>query len=201
MPITDYGFYFKMRGRKLIEKENMVDRIREKINNLIEEFTQYPNKYLTEEDVRCNLVIRLAEIPGLNDLQDTRDNSKSTPIHTEVRWYGSTGKLKWRSDIVIINVETLVVKNKPFHLPSKGYGFLQPLAIIEIKLRRTNGQGNNAFMEEIKKDIHKLKEIKNEVEGSYPCFLIILDKKAKIDYATPRVDNGISRLFSQKCGK
>mgnify|MGYP001170996616 FL=1 len=69
----------------MIEKENMVVQIKEKINSLIEEFRQYPNKYLTEEDVRCNLIIRLAEIPGLNELQDTHDNSKSTPIHTEVR--------------------------------------------------------------------------------------------------------------------
>lgn len=119
----------------MIEKENMVGRIREKINNLIEELRQYPNKYLTEEDVRCNLVIKLAEIPELNDLQDTRDNSKSTTIHTEVRWYGQSKRLKWLSDIVIINVKTLEVKNKQFLLPSKGYGFLEPIAIIEIKPR------------------------------------------------------------------
>jgi len=179
----------------LIEKENVVVQIKEKINSLIEEFKQYPNKYLTEEDVRCNLIIRLAEIPGLNEMQDTHDNSKSTPIHTEVRWYGQSKGLKWRSDIVVIDVDTLEVKNRPFHLPSKGYGFLEPMAIIEIKLRRTNGQGDDKFMNDIEKDICKLKEIKKEVEGDYPCFLIILDKKIDISQSVPRGDNGLSIYY------
>lgn len=179
----------------MIGREDMFLQIREKINSLIDDFRLYPNKYLTEEDARCNLVIRLAEIPGFNNPQDTHDNSKSTPIHTEVRWYGKSKRLKWRSDIVIIDVGTLEVKKKPFHLLSKGYSFLEPIAIIEIKLRRTNGQGNDKFRKDIEKDIFKLKEIKEEVEGNYPCFLIILDKKIDIGHYLPHNDNGLTIYY------
>jgi len=92
-------------------------------------------------------------------------------------------------------VGTLEVKKKPFHLLSKGYSFLEPMAIIEIKLRRTNGQGDNSFIEGIKKDIRKIKEIKEKVYGNYPCFLIILDKKIDISQSVPRGDNGLTIYY------
>ncbi|HPA49856.1 MAG TPA: hypothetical protein PLO36_06960 [Methanofastidiosum sp.] len=50
-------------------------------------------------------------------------------------------------------------------------------------------------MNEIEKDICKLKEIKEEVEGDYPCFLIILDKKIDISQYIPRGDNGLTIYY------
>lgn len=151
------------------------------IKNLIDDFKRYPDKYLTESDVRCVLVNELMKIPEFNEIQNTEDNSKSISVHTEVRWYGQSGKLKWRSDIVIIDVSTLKVKSGLFKLPSKGFSFNQPKAIIEIKLRRINGESNNVFMAKIKEDVEKLKKIKSEVDGDYFCCLIVLDKKENIN--------------------
>ena len=87
------------------------------ILNLIEDFKSYPDKYLTESDVKCALVSELMKIPEFNRLYATEDGSKSIPIHSEVRWYGQSGRLKWRSDIVIIDVGTLRVKNGIFKIP------------------------------------------------------------------------------------
>ncbi|MBP7795709.1 MAG: hypothetical protein KA059_02900 [Elusimicrobiales bacterium] len=173
----------------------MIDLINEKINNLLENFRQYPDKYLTESDVRCALVNELTEITELGRLQDTQDGSKSVPIHTEVRWYGQSGQLKWRSDIVILDVRTLIVKNKLFRLPSKGYGFNEPKAIIEIKLRRVNGESKSTFIKKINKDIDRLKKIKHEIPGDYFCYLIILDKREDINRDILREQNNINVYY------
>ena len=88
---------------------------------LLQDFEKYPDKYLTEEDVRGFLVSNLLKHSEFNALQDTSDNSKSISLHSEVRWYGYSGKLKYRSDIVIIDVASLKAKDGMFKLPSKGY--------------------------------------------------------------------------------
>jgi len=177
----------------------MRNSIKEKISDLLEDFKQYPDKYLTESDVRCALVSKLSEIPDLNELQDTKDGSKSIPIHTEVRWYGQSGTLKWRSDIVIIDVSTLEVKNKPFKLPSKGYGFNIPKVIIEIKFRRINGDSNSVFIKKINKDIEKLNKIKEEITGDYFCCLVILDKKDDINKDIPNGDGNLFINYKYAC--
>lgn len=156
------------------------DKIEIAINKIMGDFEEYPDRYLTESDVRCVLVNELMSIPELNRIQDTRDNSESIPLHTEVRWYGQSGKLRWRSDIVIIDVNTLKVKNDVFKLPSKGFSFNNPIAIIEIKFRRRNGKANSAFILDIKRDVDKLKGIKREIPGTYFCGLVIFDKKEDI---------------------
>jgi len=157
------------------------EKIQQEINNLIKDFQEYSDKYLTEDDVRCFLVEKLMKHKEFSKPQSTSDNSQSVPLHTEVRWYGNSGKLKWRSDIVIIDVASLKVKDGMFKISSKGYSFNKPLAIIEIKLRRINGCSDDGFFKKIKKDINKLKKIKKEVQGDYFCCLVILDKRGNIE--------------------
>jgi len=181
-----------------MQEINMIDSIKEKINNLLKDFERYPDKYLTESDVQCDLVSKLKDIDGLNQLYNTKDQSKSAPIHTEIRWYGQSGKLKFRSDIVILDINTLRVKEKFFRLPSKGYIFNEPKAIIEIKFRRINGESDNKFIQKINEDIDRMKKIREEVHGNYHCCLIILDKKADISQNIPRNDNNIDIYYSCK---
>jgi hypothetical protein len=160
---------------------NTKNNIESAIRVLINDFKRNPNKYLTENDVRCVLVNKLIKIREFNELQSTEDGSRSIPIHTEVRWYGQYGKLKYRSDIVIVDVSTLRVRDGVIKLPSKGYGFNKPKAIIEIKFRRINGESSNEFIKKINKDINKLNRIKEQIEGDYFCCLVILDKKENIE--------------------
>jgi len=160
--------------------ENIKNIITVEIQNIAQDFKQYPDKYLTENDVRSFLVAKLLKHPEFSEPQKTGDCSISIPVHTEVRWYGNSGKLRWRSDIVVIDVASLRTKEGFFSIPSKGYAFNKPLAIIEVKLRRKNGGSDNDFIKRIKSDFEKLKEIKNEVDGDYLCILIALDKKSNI---------------------
>jgi len=160
--------------------DKMKREITQSIKCLINDFECYPDKYLTESDVRCFLFKRLVEFQEFIQIRPTEDGSFSIPLHTEVRWYGNSGKLKWRSDIVVVDVSSLRVKNNMFRLPSKGYGFNKPLAIIEIKLRRVKGPSDNIFIKKVREDIKKLNSIIREVPGNYSCYLIVLDKKNDI---------------------
>lgn len=152
------------------------------INLLINSFKNDPDIYLTEEDIRCHLFLGLSKLNVNKMLFNTRDGSKSTRVHTEIRWYGKLGKLKYRSDIVILEPTDLITRNGGnLKLPSKGFGFNTFRAIIEIKLRRVNGKSDNSFIGNIETDILKLKQIEKETQSSNSCtpFLAILifDKK------------------------
>jgi len=165
-----------------------------KIQMLLEEFKKYPEKFLTEEDVRAYLYHLL--LKDFGDLKDTKDGSKSIPLHTEIRWYGESGKLKSRSDIVILDVSTLKTKDSlSFKLPSKGYSFNFPKIIIEIKLRRRNGSSNKSFKESVKKDRKKLIELGQEFNNNFLSYLIIFDKKNKNCIQTEN-DNNHKEYYS-----
>ena len=136
--------------------------------------------FLTEDDVRCRLFESLHK--SLKDYQDVS-------VHSEIRWYGENHKLKYRSDIVIIDNNGLrtchsdvASQNEIFLIDSKGYCFKEYYTIIEIKLRRPNNKNSDLMYEEtyIKKDISKLREIKETIGGlemNKKYFVLVFDKK------------------------
>lgn len=157
--------------------------IQEDIRRVMTSFFDYPWKskdFLTEDDLRCRLYQKLQMI-----VRGRRDAS----VHSEVRWYGDrgieNGKLKYRSDIVIIcNSDLRDVELSGFKLPSKGYGFNKYYCIIEIKLRRTNDKNtDNAYDDIVNKDVRKLNEIKERASGdginSKSYYAIVFDKRRK----------------------
>lgn len=166
------------------------------IDRLIEDFTNYPNKYLTEDDVRIHLCHFLMKDFG--GIEPTKDNDCSISLHTEIRWWGDE-HLKYRSDIVLIDVsDTKVTKKKMLELkshPNKGYVVNKIKGVIEIKFRRNKGISDNQFFKNIKKDYDKLKEIKNMLStggGNQNTFysLIALDKKQNMENMENRL-NGL----------
>lgn len=167
-----------------MKKNNMTENkaIKKAIQSLINDFSNYPNKYLTEDDVRihlCHLLMR-----DFEKIETTADNSYSISLHTEIRWWGDK-YLKYRSDIVLLDVSDMqVTKKKILELkehPQKGYAADKIKGVIEIKLRRNYGVSDNKFLELIQKDCEKLKEIKKMLsgDGNQNTFygLIALDKR------------------------
>ncbi len=155
------------------------DKVERNICHLIEEFRRYPEKFLTEEDARSYLYSLLFNDFG--QIETCEDATISIPLHCEVRWYGK-GKLKLRSDIVLIDVSTLRTTETPFfRLPSKGYGFNKPRAIIEIKLRRRGRTSDNKFLRSISDDRQKLLDIRSQIEAEFVSYLIVLDKKKDLE--------------------
>ncbi len=166
--------------------ENEVKQIVEKsILEIIEEFNSNPDVFLTEEDVRCHLVAKLLQNKQLSTLADTADGSKSIPIHTEVRWYGASGKLRYRSDIVLLKTNSLKTK-RSFHLPTKGYSFDEFYSIIEVKLRRIRPRSDKKYLTLIKEDFERLQALIEDTPGVNATFhLICFDKKSDL---SPNLD-------------
>jgi hypothetical protein len=144
---------------------------------------------LTEDDVRCKLY---------NELDGIKNNEASW--HSEVRWYGDDrgGRLKYRSDLVCVHKEDLRTRNGQFKLPSKGYAFDKFYALIEIKLRRPNGDSDLAWKEKITADLRKNKNIQGRVDNCLnPIFLVLaLDKKSDISNSLPSTDDLIYKFIS-----
>ena len=70
-------------------------------------------------------------------------------------------------------------------MPSKGYGFNIPKGIIELKLRRPNGESQPRFLRKIRDDLDKLNVLKrvfHDAQGRYQTefWMVILDKKARL---------------------
>lgn len=154
------------------------------ISMVVDMFRRSPNVFLTEEDVRFHICHYL--LPHFGRETGTADDDRSISLHSEVRWYGRDGNLALRSDVVLIDVSELRVL-RYLTMPSKGYGFNIPKAIIEIKLRRPNGESNRAFRDRIAEDIRKMRKLQRAVcnaTGSHNCttrfWLIAFDKKSQL---------------------
>lgn len=167
------------------------------IQSLIDDFSKYPNKYLTEDDVRIHLCHLLMK--NFSKIESTKDDDRSISLHAEIRWWGKK-HLKYRSDIVLLDVADMqVTKHKILELkdhPTKGYAANKIKGVIEIKFRRNQGDSNNAFLTKIKKDYEKLREIKNmlSIEGyNQNTFysLIVLDKKQNMENRLNDLSDGI----------
>lgn len=168
--------------------------IREAVERAIKrvelKFNHHSHIFLTEDDLRCNLFSELLKEDVLSSVQRTQDQSCSIPIHSEVRWYGENGKLKTRSDLVILDVAKLKTSNNDFlRLSSKGYGFRGSVVVIELKLRRPNGPSDNALKNAIMNDIKKMKELQESLSDQALFHLIIFDKKNCINITNPHERN------------
>ena len=164
---------------------NVAEKVDSSIQWLVRDFSQTPNKYLTEDDVRMHLCSRLIEHFG--SVIRTQDGDESIPLHSEVRWWGPDGR-KDRTDIVIFDVSGLSVTKdvvgglfKFGQIPKKGYASNTPLAAIELKFRRNDGASDKAFIASVKADIHKLKGLHTMMNEVYSkdlvCRVAALDKK------------------------
>jgi len=157
----------------------MPNEITQIINETLEEFLNEADyrDFLTEDDLRAHLFCKLKL--ALN-------NHPKASVHAEIRWYGDrreqgAQQLRYRSDIVVIDSRTLdnpTIQN--FIVPSKGYGFHNYYAIIELKLRRPNNrESDERYHRKIDNDIQKLYEIRNQTStDNEPVYWVILiDKK------------------------
>jgi hypothetical protein len=162
-----------------IMTEQEIHNVDSSIARIISKFSRVPNIFLTEDDLRVQLCSNLLQYFGMEEV--TRDGDSSISLHSEVRWYGN-GDLKLRSDIVLVDVSNLDVLRYA-KMPSKGYGFNTPKAIIEIKFRRPNGESQPSFLKKIQDDLNKLNRLKKlfydaRKHEQTQFWMLILDKKS-----------------------
>jgi len=142
-------------------------------------FKSSPHLFLTEEDVRCFLFQLLIKRTGFGKYEN---GSLTSPVHSEVRWYGKEQNMHKRSDIVVLDVTDLRVTSEGFPLPSKGFGFNNFYAAIEIKLRRQGGECDNVWLRKLQKDLDTLRSLKTAVSNRYVPLLMLIafDRKKNI---------------------
>jgi hypothetical protein len=174
------------------------------IKAVVIKFQRSPNIFLTEEDLRNHLCNELLKHFGTEET--TQDGDKSISLHCEVRWYGR-GTLKIRSDIVLVDVSNLKVLRYT-KMPTKGYRFNIPKGIIELKLRRPNGESDSVFKRKIQADINKLKRLKGIFFAARgidqtKLWLVVLDKKSKLSDPIYAREDGVevTYQFSNKIGR
>lgn len=168
-----------LQGMKMTEADRQ--HIEESISAVRNAFLRAQNVLLTEEDLRMHLCHRL--ITRFGTEETTNDGDRSISLHMEVRWYGD-GNMKTRSDIVLVDVSNLDVRRHA-SLPSKGYGFNIPKAIIELKFRRPNGDCTGTFLRKIEHDLAKLQELigvfrTTQGQSKVEFGMVVFDNKANI---------------------
>jgi hypothetical protein len=180
--------------QELAEKRRLV---RNSIDEVKKKFEEYPNIFLTEEDLRSHLFAELLK-NGFSQTKPTSDNSHSIDLHSEVRWYGNGDKkMKCRSDIVVIDVSKLKVRgSRSYTLPSKGYEFHGFFTVIETKLRRINGESDAALLERIGEDIKKVRAISRKVSPVFDGQIVIFDKKKDVRNEVPANKENIEITYS-----
>lgn len=161
------------------------------LRRAVDVFHSCPDIFLTEEDVRCYLFSKLISDPILSLEGFTLDGSQSIPVHAEIRWYGARGKMRDRSDLVVIDPTDLVTYSSPVikivesHMASKGFAFNKFWAIIEVKLRRRNGKSDNQWLKDIHAEMNRLARLKHEALQFNPhhaqYWAVFFDKKDNVE--------------------
>jgi len=177
-----------------LSEEDFKRRVLDAIDELKTLFKVNPHLFLTEEDVRCFLFQLLISKIGLYKYSN---GSLTSPIHSEVRWYGKEQNLHKRSDIVVLDVSDLRITSEGFPLPSKGYGFNNFYAALEIKLRRKGGECDGVWLKKLEKDLDTLNTLKTAIANRYNPLLILIafDRKANIAQKITTLPNGIPTVY------
>lgn len=157
--------------------------IDEATKELCYEFKKNPDIFLTESDVKAFLYHLLITKSPLCNLTPTLSGTKTHSVHTEIRFYGNSGRLKYLSDIVVLDPSDLSTKSGgSVKISSKGFSFDDYHAIIEIKLQRTTCKKN--LIRELDDDIEKIKRIVKESTKPNPSstelYFLYLDRKDDI---------------------
>lgn len=175
-------------------EEQYKSLINDAISELSQLFRVNPHLFLTEEDVRCVLFQLL--VARLKFVRRS-DGSLSSPVHAEVRWYGKEQNMHKRSDIVVLDTTDLRVTAEGFPLPSKGYGFNNFYAAIEIKLRRVGGESDGVWLGKLKKDADTLLSLRKEVVNVYePSLLLVaFDRKTNIAEKVRQANFGVNVVY------
>lgn len=157
-------------------------------------FKSSPHIFLTEDDVRCVLYHLLVSRIGFKRLSNGETMS---PVHAEVRWYGKRKNLRKRSDLVVLDPTDIRVTSEGFPLPSKGFGFNNFYAAIELKLRRKGGDSDKVWLNKLKKDANALLSLLSEINNAYSPLLVLIafDRKSNISGIMEQAQFGVDTVY------
>ena len=140
-----------------------VQSIEAAIDDLAREFGQAPGLLLTEEDLRCQLMARFAQIGDLGSPAPSADDGVlATAIHADVSWFDEKNQLRLRPDITVTDPKHLSIQRamqEGIPLPHKGFHFTGNSVLLELKFYRGRDGIRPTALPAIRKDIEKLERL------------------------------------------
>lgn len=145
------------------------------------DFENNPFNFLSEDDVKCHLFMKLFKEFKFSKLKKTEDDQSISPLHSEVRYFNEQGKLLFQVDISAIDPQYANVYSKRVKegrkrpMLAKRYEFDKSHFSIEIKLNK--GVWSKNYTYKIwEKDLQKLRDIKSRNSTMF-CFSLLLDRR------------------------
>lgn len=156
-------------------------RVEHCIFQVMNEFSENPELFLTESDLKCRLFWALNSDAVFSRIEPTQDQTERTNyVHSETAYF-VMGKLnKRRVDITVVKPSNysfdLGEVATRYIIDRKGYSFDEPSIGIELKLnKRKTKSSMTRELRNVLDDLTLLKETRTEST----FYLVFLDKKAK----------------------
>lgn len=142
-----------------------------KVSELEQEYQESKGLILTEDDLKCHLFSKLNSL--VNGSFETMDSGiRTSPLHSELKFFDEDGELKLRPDLCIIEPNelsilhsvNLTVDSQGFRYEStsgKEFEFSGNAIIIELKFCKNKRGINRGHIRTYEKDIEKIKRLQN----------------------------------------
>lgn len=139
--------------------DQLISEVKTKISEVADEYALSPGIILSEDDLKCHIFSKL--VPLLNHRTPTSDDRVfASPLHTEIKFLDSSGRLSLRPDITIIDPINLTIKkSRGIDLSRKGFVFWGSSLIIEIKFCKAKSGISKKHIESYNADCQKMLEI------------------------------------------
>lgn len=153
----------------IITNESLLE-IEEIVQEIYQLWTHNPGYILTESDLQCILFAKLSESQSFSGFHSMREGEMNGHrVHSEVSWYDNNRRLKYRTDITVLDTAKMSIHQGPeqdnFKLPSKGFYFDGQAIIFELKFNRNRGALSSKFQEELLKDKNNILNIIEKFAG------------------------------------
>lgn len=176
----------------MIYDQLIISNINSIIKIIESEYQNCQGLILTEDDLKCILFMKL--YPHFNNCQKTMDDGiNGSSVHSEISFFDSSGVLKYRPDITILDPQHLSIlhsieyninslkSDKLLYSVTKGkeFEFGGSCIIFELKFYRSKKGITKKKLTKIKKDIRKIYEIQRLASlrnSNVAAFLVIFNK-------------------------
>lgn len=148
---------------------HVLPQVRGLIRELASQFKDVPGLLLNEDDLKCQLVARLATIDTLRNPVESADPGYfASAVHSEVPWFDEDGHLTMRPDITITDPRKLSILHamddgfelgSPSPLPRKAVHFVGDSILLELKFYRGKNGVPTRSADSIRSDMKKMSDL------------------------------------------
>lgn len=134
---------------------------------------------LTESDLKCQVYIKLSEVPEFGRIQQTNDvGIMSNAIHTETKFFDHNGLLRQAPDLILTTPDRLSIRRRldGHLLPSKGFHFDGAAILIELKFLKKDRRPSAKDLEKIEADILKGETLNRRGNFDFHLFVAVFDR-------------------------